>query len=75
MKIAEDHGYSFALMRGVIDVNDQQLERMVAKISLAAGRIDGDFAGLVVGALGLTFKAGARPRGQVGVCWRRSPLS
>ena len=58
MKIAEDHGYNFTMMRGVIDVNDEQLERMVAKILNAAGRVDGDLGGITVGALGLTFKAG-----------------
>ncbi len=58
VKIAEDHGYNFTMMRGVIDVNDEQLERMVTKIRAAAGRSDGDLAGITVGALGLTFKAG-----------------
>ena len=58
VKIAEDHGYNFTMMRGVIDVNDEQLERMVAKILNAAGRVDGDLGGITVGALGLTFKAG-----------------
>jgi UDPglucose 6-dehydrogenase len=58
VKIAEDHGYNFTMMRGVIDVNDEQLERMVAKIVAAAGRVDGDLAGVTIGALGLTFKAG-----------------
>jgi UDPglucose 6-dehydrogenase len=58
VKIAEDHGYNFTMMRGVIDVNDEQLERMVDKISVAAGRSGGDLNGVTVGALGLTFKAG-----------------
>jgi len=58
VKIAEDHGYNFTMMRGVIDVNDEQLERMVAKIRRAAGRADSDLDGITVGALGLTFKAG-----------------
>ncbi len=58
VKIAEDHGYNFTMMRGVIDVNDEQLERMVAKILAAAGRTGRDLAGVTVGALGLTFKAG-----------------
>ncbi len=58
VKIAEDHGYNFTMMRGVIDVNDEQLERMVTKILAAAGRTGGDLAGVTVGALGLTFKAG-----------------
>jgi UDPglucose 6-dehydrogenase len=58
VKIAEDHGYNFTMMRGVIDVNDEQLERMVAKIARATGRSVGDLSGVCVGALGLTFKAG-----------------
>jgi len=58
VKIAEDHGYNFTMMRGVIDVNYEQLDRMVAKITCAAGRVDGDLSGITVGALGLTFKAG-----------------
>ncbi len=63
VKIAEEHGYNFTMMRGVIDVNDEQLERMVVKIANAVGRdIDrrgaGDLTGITVGALGLTFKAG-----------------
>lgn len=58
VKIAEDHGYNFTMMRGVIDVNDEQLERMVSKISRAAGRSGPDLTGVTVGALGLTFKAG-----------------
>ena len=63
VKIAEEHGYNFTMMRGVIDVNDEQLERMVAKIASAVGRaVEGgqpdDLAGITVGALGLTFKAG-----------------
>jgi len=58
VKIAEDHGYNFTMMRGVIDVNDEQLDRMVSKISVAAGRSGTDLAGVTVGALGLTFKAG-----------------
>jgi UDPglucose 6-dehydrogenase len=58
VKIAEDHGYNFTMMRGVIDVNDEQLERMVTKIHAAVDRVGGDLAGITVGALGLTFKAG-----------------
>jgi UDPglucose 6-dehydrogenase len=46
------------MMRGVIEVNDEQLERMVDKVRAAVGRTDGDLAGITVGALGLTFKAG-----------------
>ena len=40
VKIAEEHGYDFTMMRGVIDVNDEQLDRMVHKIATAAGRGD-----------------------------------
>lgn len=58
VKIAEDHGYDFALMRGVIEVNDEQRELMVGKIARAVGRADDDLHGVRVGALGLTFKAG-----------------
>lgn len=58
VKIAEDHGYNFTMMRGVIDVNDEQLERMVGKIEQAVGCSDGNLEGVIVGALGLTFKAG-----------------
>ena len=46
-------------MRGVIDINEQQYERMVDKIVGAAGRgSDRNLDGVVVGVLGLTFKAG-----------------
>jgi len=58
VKIAEDHGYDFSMMRGVIDVNSEQLERMVAKIERGAGVGRGRLHGVTVGALGLTFKAG-----------------
>ena len=58
VKIAEEHGYNFTMMRGVIDVNDEQLERMVHKIVRASHRSDHDLTGITVGALGLTFKAG-----------------
>ncbi|HEY3484873.1 MAG TPA: UDP-glucose/GDP-mannose dehydrogenase family protein, partial [Ilumatobacteraceae bacterium] len=59
VKIAEDHGYNFTMMRGVIDVNDEQRHRMVAKVHRAAGRTLADgLTGLTIGVLGLTFKAG-----------------
>lgn len=59
VSIARDHGYDFSLMRGVIDINEQQYDRIVAKISRAAGRFEHDpLGGVVIGALGLTFKAG-----------------
>jgi UDPglucose 6-dehydrogenase len=57
--IAASHGYDFSLMRGVIDINEVQYERMVHKVVGALGRFDHDrLTGMTVGALGLTFKAG-----------------
>jgi UDPglucose 6-dehydrogenase len=59
VSIARDHGYDFSLMRGVIDINEQQFERMVHKITSAVDRFEHDrLTGVTVGALGLTFKAG-----------------
>jgi UDPglucose 6-dehydrogenase len=59
VSIAHRSGYDFSLMRGVIDINEQQYERMVDKITRGAGRNGDDrLDGMVVGALGLTFKAG-----------------
>ena len=58
VKIAEDHGYDFSMMRGVISVNDEQRRRMVDKIAKAVGRHQSDLSGVTVGAMGLTFKAG-----------------
>ena len=59
VSIARDHGYDFSLMRGVIDINEQQFERMVQKILNAVDRFEHDrLTGITVGALGLTFKAG-----------------
>lgn len=59
VSIARDHGYDFSLMRGVIDINEQQFERMVQKIAAAVDRFEHDrLTGVTIGALGLTFKAG-----------------
>ncbi|MEP1122545.1 MAG: UDP-glucose/GDP-mannose dehydrogenase family protein [Ilumatobacter sp.] len=58
VKIAEDHGYNFSMMKGVIDVNDEQRRRMVDKIAKAVGRHQSDLSGVRVGGMGLTFKAG-----------------
>jgi UDPglucose 6-dehydrogenase len=55
VKIAADHGYDFSLMRGVIDVNDEQRRRIVDKVRRAVG---GDLHGKTAGVWGLTFKAG-----------------
>jgi len=54
--VAASHGYDFALMRGVIDVNEEQRKRMVRKVCVAAGT--DDLHGVTVAVLGLTFKAG-----------------
>jgi len=54
VRIAEDAGYHFDMLKGVITVNEQQLERVVEKIQRAAG---GSLEGVVVGVWGLTFKA------------------
>jgi UDPglucose 6-dehydrogenase len=59
VKIGEDHGYDFALLRGAIASNEAQLERIVDKV-LAA--VDGKIAGAAVAVWGLTFKAGTDDR-------------
>ncbi len=59
VKIAQEHGYNFTMMRGVIDVNDEQRSRMVHKVVHALGGPDRHaLHGATIGALGLTFKAG-----------------
>ncbi|MDH4169499.1 MAG: UDP-glucose/GDP-mannose dehydrogenase family protein [Acidimicrobiia bacterium] len=55
ISIAEEGGYDFTLLRGVIEVNDEQFDRVAAKILSA---ISGNVATSRVGVLGLTFKAG-----------------
>ncbi|MBA2437906.1 MAG: nucleotide sugar dehydrogenase [Acidimicrobiia bacterium] len=54
VRIAEDAGYDFGLLRGVIAVNDEQYERMVEKVEHMVG---GSLDGCTVAAWGLTFKA------------------
>jgi len=58
VKIAEDHGYNFSMMRGVVEVNDEQRMRMIDKVSRAVGHHHSNLKGVTVGAMGLTFKAG-----------------
>jgi UDPglucose 6-dehydrogenase len=58
VRIAEQHGYDFSMMRGVVEVNDEQRHRMVDKVARAVGRHHSDLSGVTVGAMGLTFKAG-----------------
>ncbi|HVM53735.1 MAG TPA: nucleotide sugar dehydrogenase [Acidimicrobiales bacterium] len=54
VKIAEDAGYDFDLLRGVISVNEEQYERMATKVEQMAG---GSLEGKVIAAWGLAFKA------------------
>jgi UDPglucose 6-dehydrogenase len=54
VRIAEDAGYDFALLKGVVSVNDKQFARVVAKVEEAAG---GSLEGRTVAAWGISFKA------------------
>jgi UDPglucose 6-dehydrogenase len=54
VKIAENAGYDFDLLKGVITVNEQQYERIVTKIRNAC---DGALKGKTVAVWGVTFKA------------------
>lgn len=54
VRIAEDAGYQFDLLKGVIEVNDEQFERIADKVEQRAG---GSIEGVTVAVLGLTFKA------------------
>jgi UDPglucose 6-dehydrogenase len=54
VKIAESAGYDFELLRGVIDFNEIQFDRIVDKVRKAVG---GNLAGKNIAVLGLTFKA------------------
>jgi UDPglucose 6-dehydrogenase len=59
VKIAADYGYDFTMMKGVIDVNEEQRRRMVGKVRKALGAgPGGGLRGELVAVLGLTFKAG-----------------
>jgi UDPglucose 6-dehydrogenase len=54
VRIAEDAGYDFSLLKGVIAVNEEQYERVAAKAARLAG---GSLEGATVAMWGLTFKA------------------
>ncbi len=54
VRIAEDAGYDFDLLKGVITVNDEQFERVTEKVIRMAG---GSVQGITVAVWGLTFKA------------------
>ncbi|AIG74079.1 MULTISPECIES: UDP-glucose dehydrogenase family protein [Amycolatopsis] len=55
LRTAESAGSDFALLRAAIDTNVKQQELVVGKVRKAVG---GDLAGVRIGLLGLTFKAG-----------------
>lgn len=55
VNIAAQSGYDFALLRGVIETNDQHYARIADKVIALCG---GSVKGLTVAAWGLTFKAG-----------------
>jgi UDPglucose 6-dehydrogenase len=55
LRIAQDGGYDFNLLQGVLAVNEEQFERTAAKVVALAG---GSVEGLAIGVWGLTFKAG-----------------
>ena len=54
VSIAAEGGYDFALLRGVIETNDQHYARIAEKVIAECGR---SVQGLTVAAWGLTFKA------------------
>ena len=51
-QMGHEKGYPLKLLRSVIEVNEEQRQRMVQKISLKVG----DLKGKVIGVLGLSFK-------------------
>ena len=54
VRMADEAGYDFGLLEGVIEVNEGQFDRMVTKIQRA---VDGNLEGRTVAVWGLTFKA------------------
>ncbi len=54
VRIAKDAGYDFALLQGVIAVNEEQYERVATKVIAAAG---GSVQDKRIAVWGLTFKA------------------
>ncbi|MCJ7652719.1 MAG: UDP-glucose/GDP-mannose dehydrogenase family protein [Actinobacteria bacterium] len=53
LSISRDYGYNFELLEGVLEVNREQHERVVAKVE----RIAGGLTGKKICVLGLAFKA------------------
>jgi UDPglucose 6-dehydrogenase len=58
IRVAEEAGYDFAILRGVMEVNRAQRDRVVGKIARAVGRAGDGLDGVRVAVWGLTFKAG-----------------
>lgn len=54
IRISEDHGYDFALLREVVASNERQFDFVADQVAGAAG---GSLEGVTVAAWGLTFKA------------------
>ena len=54
VRIAENAGYQFGLLRGVIAANEEQFGRVAHKVAEAVG---GSVEGRTIGVWGLTFKA------------------
>ncbi len=59
LHIAREAGYDFSLLAGAIASNDEQLDRVVAKVEAACG---GTVGGATVAVWGLTFKANTDDR-------------
>jgi UDPglucose 6-dehydrogenase len=57
--MAQESGYDFAILDSVINANDEQFDRVAAKVSAMVG---GSLAGAKVAAWGLTFKANTDDR-------------
>lgn len=55
IRISEDAGYDFQLLEKAVESNEDQFDRVVAKVAKAAG---GELNGKRIGILGLAFKAG-----------------
>ncbi|MEA3511784.1 MAG: UDP-glucose/GDP-mannose dehydrogenase family protein, partial [Actinomycetota bacterium] len=54
VSIADDAGYDFSLLRGVIEINELQMHRIADKVAATVATLDGARVGL----WGLAFKAG-----------------
>jgi UDPglucose 6-dehydrogenase len=57
--MAQEAGYEFAILDAVIDANDEQFDRVAAKVATMVG---GSLEGATIGAWGLTFKANTDDR-------------